>query len=100
MPKFSNVVRFRVKPDAHEAFVGAFETAPSFEGLQTHFLIKTGEHTYCSCGVWDSQESLVAARPHMIAFLDTARGHLEEISPELGVTDPVSGTVVFEQSAG
>jgi hypothetical protein len=96
MPKFSNVVRFQVKADAHEAFLTAFRDSPSFEGLQSQFLIKTGEHTYCSCGIWESEQALVAARPHMIAFLDTARGLLEEISPELGVTDPVSGTVIFE----
>ena len=39
---------------------------------------------------------MVSAMPDMIALLDTARDLLEEISPELGVTDPVSGTVVFE----
>ena len=39
---------------------------------------------------------MITAKPDMIALLDTARDLLEEISPELGVTDPVSGTVVFE----
>jgi len=39
---------------------------------------------------------MVAARKGMIALLNTTRDLLEEISPELGVTDPVSGTVVFE----
>ena len=97
MPKFSNVVRFQVKPDAHEAFLASFENGPSFEGLQSQFVIKTGEHTYCSCGIWESQEALVAARPHMISFLDTVRGLLEELSPELGLTDPVSGTVIYEE---
>jgi hypothetical protein len=37
------------------------------------------------------------AMPQMIALLDSARHLLEELSPELGVTDPVSGTVVFEK---
>jgi hypothetical protein len=31
----------------------------------------------------------------MISNLDTIRGYLEEISPELGVTDPHSGNVVI-----
>ena len=96
MAKFSNVVRFQVKADAHDAFLAVFRDSPSFEGLQSQFLIKTGEHTYCSCGIWESEQALVAARPHMITFLDTVRGLLEEISPDLGVTDPVSGTVIFE----
>tara|TARA_B100000405_G_C16650253_1_gene398184 strand:+ start:235 stop:537 length:303 start_codon:yes stop_codon:yes gene_type:complete len=97
MPKFSNVVRCQVKPDAHEAFMAAFEDGPSYPGLQSQFVIKTGEHTYCSCGIWESQEALVAARPQMIGFLDTIRGLLVELSPELGVTDPVSGTVIYEE---
>ena len=47
-------------------------------------------------GLWESEEAMVTAKPDVIALLDTARDLLEEISPELGVTDPVSGTVVFE----
>ena len=47
-------------------------------------------------GLWESEEAMVAARKGMIALLNTTRDLLEEISPELGVTDPVSGTVVFE----
>ena len=30
----------------------------------------------------------------MIAHLDGVRGFMEELSPELGVTDPVSGNIV------
>jgi hypothetical protein len=32
-----------------------------------------------------------------IAFLDTFRDSLEEISPELGVTDPIIGSVVIDE---
>jgi len=38
------------------------------------------------------------ARPQMIAFLDTIRNMLIEFSQDLGVTDPVSGPVVIDQS--
>ncbi len=48
-------------------------------------------------GLWKSEEFMRKAMPQMIAFLDSARHLLEELSPELGVTDPVSGTVVFEK---
>ena len=34
----------------------------------------------------------------MIAGLDSVRLMLEEISPELGVTDPVSGPVIMENN--
>ena len=60
-------------------------------------LIQAGEFTYCSVGEWDNQESLVNARPAMIGFLDSVRHMLDEISPRLGVIDPVSGPVVMEQ---
>ena len=36
------------------------------------------------------------AMPRMISLLDSSRHLMEELSPELGVTDPVSGNVVFE----
>jgi len=32
----------------------------------------------------------------MIAHLDEVRGFMEELSPKLGVTDPVSGNIVSE----
>ena len=40
-----------------------------------------------------------AQRDAMIANLDKMRHVLEELSPELGVTDPVSGTVVLDYDA-
>ena len=45
-------------------------------------------------GLWESKEALVSARPKMIAHLDEVRGFMKELSPELGVTDPVSGDIV------
>ena len=43
------------------------------------------------------QDDIAKARPKMIAFLDTLRHTLEELSSDLGVTDPHSGTVVIEK---
>ena len=42
------------------------------------------------------EQSIAKARDKMIAGLDTVRSLLEEISPELGVTDPVAGPVIME----
>ena len=53
-------------------------------------MIQTGEQTFCIIGEWDSMEDLAAARPHMIATLDTFRDMLD------GDTDPVSGPVVLQ----
>ena len=55
---------------------------------------KTGERSYCFVGLWESEEKLVEARPQMIQHLNEVRDFLQELSPELGVTDPVSGAVM------
>ena len=96
MAKYTNVVRFLVKEGQQEAYESRFSEARPWKGLLQHILAKTSERTYVGYGLWESEEAMVTAKPDMIALLDTARDLLEEISPELGVTDPVSGTVVFE----
>ena len=70
-----------------------FENLP---GQKMSRLFKTGERTYCYIGIWESEEAIAAQRNAMIANLDKMRHVLEELSPELGVTDPVSGTVVLD----
>jgi hypothetical protein len=92
-----NVVRFRVKPGREAEFISAHRKAhPDFAGFKRFLLIKTGERSYCAIGEWDSQQSIVASRPRMIAMLDTFRDTLEDLGGGLGVTDPVSGEVVVE----
>ena len=68
----------------------------NYKGLLSQYLIKTGEQNYCGVALWESEDAMVEAMPKMIAFLDTMRYMLEEISPELGVTDAVSGPIVVE----
>ena len=41
-------------------------------------------------------EALAAARPNMIATLNSFRDTLKDLGGDLGVTDPVSGPVVLE----
>ena len=101
MTKFSNVVRFYVKSEYVDDFLKVFSDLPPmggyYEGLLSQILIKTGEQNYCGVGLWESEDAVVEARPKMITFLDTLRHMLEEISPEMGVTDAVSGPVVIER---
>lgn len=92
-----NVVRFRVKPGREAEFVDAHrKSRADYVGFKRFALVKTGDRTYCVVGEWDSKESLAAARPKMIAMLDTFRDTLEDLGGGLGVTDPVSGEVVLE----
>jgi hypothetical protein len=92
-----NIVRFRVKPGRDEAFIEAHRRAnASFKGFRRGSLVKTGERSYAMVGEWDSFDTLAAARPQMIAMLDTFRAELEDLGSGLGLTDPVSGNVVLE----
>jgi antibiotic biosynthesis monooxygenase (ABM) superfamily enzyme len=98
--KAFNVVRFRVKPGEEERFLDAHRQAKvDFAGYRGGAIIKTGERSYCFIGGWDDFDSLVAARPQMIAMLDTFRDTLEDLGGGLGVTDPVSGETVVELPA-
>ena len=91
-----NVVRFKVKPGEEQKFIDAHKNAPTIEGMSEASVIKTGERAYCIIGKWDSMDKLAAARPQMIAMLDSFRQTLEDLGDGLGVTDPVSGNVVVE----
>jgi hypothetical protein len=92
-----NVVRFRTKPGMENAFIEAHERA-SFKvtGFRRGALVKTGDRMYCFIGEWDNMDNLTAARPLMIATLDSFRGLLEDLGSGLGVTDPVSGPAVAD----
>lgn len=91
-----NAVRFKVKPGRDEDFIAAHRRVDrDWPGLEHVNLIKTGDHDYCIIGEWTDMDSLAAARPSMIATLDSFRDCLEEVS-DGSVTDPVSGPVVLE----
>ena len=91
-----NVVRFRVKPGREQEFLDAHRGIEgNWAGLEHVNMIKTGERTYCIIAEWADMADLAAARPNMIATLDTFRDTLEDLGSGLGVTDPVSGPVVL-----
>ena len=79
-------------------FINSMKNFHLPDGLIYRKLIKTGEYSYCSIIEWVNEEALENARPQMIAFLDTIRNMLIEFSPDLGVTDPVSGPILIDQS--
>ena len=105
MAKFMNVVRYVVKADCHDEFIELHSSSIErgdglylrLDGMLSQFLIKTGDYSYCFVAIWESERSLVEARTLMIESLNSMRHTLEEITPELGVTDPVSGPVILEQ---
>ena len=93
---FLTSVRVIVKEGQAEKYVdavGKWKAPVDMNG----YLAQTGDRSFCFTGIFKDKESLAQARPSMIAHLDTARDLLEEISADLGVTDPVSGPVVVEK---
>jgi quinol monooxygenase YgiN len=94
-----NVVRFRVKAGQEERFIDAHrKLRPKFKGFLNGNLIRTGDQTFCMVGEWRNMQSIAAARPEMIGFLNTFRDLLEDLGGGLGVTDPVSGEAVAKFS--
>ena len=96
MSTYSNVVRFIVKEGNENKFLEVFNTFVMQEGENYSILVNTGEREYVAVGAWESEDAMIYARPAMIDNLDQMRDLLEEISPELGVTDPRSGKIVLE----
>ena len=96
--QYLNNVRVIVKEGCEQQYLAAVEAWATPDGMSDRYLAKTGDRRYCFVGLWDSEEKLVAARPFMIELLNSVREFLEELSPELGVTDPVSGPVVVHNT--
>jgi hypothetical protein len=95
-----NVVRFRVKPGRESDFLDAHRNGKArWPGLVKGHMIKTGERTYCAVCEWPDEATLAAARPNMIATLNTFRDTLEDLGGGLGVTDAVSGASVIDLKA-
>ena len=95
---YLNNVRVLCKEGCEEKFIAETEQWVNPSGMLDAYWAKTGERSYCFVGLWDSEASLVAARPQMIEHLNKVRDLFEELSPELGVTDPVSGSVVTHKA--
>lgn len=92
-----NVVRFRAKPGQEKALLEKEKTlAREMDGLRKLALVKTGDRDFCLVGEWERMDDIVKARGEMIASLDQVRSMLEDLGGGLGVTDPISGEVVFE----
>ena len=95
-----NVIRSKVKEgkkDEHmKKLKEFFDNMKETDGLISMKQIQTGPNSMCIIGEWRDEQAIGKARDKMIAGLDSVRSLLEEISPELGVTDPFSGPVIME----
>ena len=94
--KYINVVKFSVKESMIDEFNVVIKKPRSFDGMLNEYYVQSTQSDFIAIGVWESEQKLIAARPKMIEFLDSIRHMLKELSPELGVTDPAAGHVIYE----
>ena len=99
MSEFASSVRFIAKQGKSEELLLRLSAFTLPAGALNHVVVQTGPHSFLTFLRWRKEDDLVAARPEMIAFLDTVRDLLDVISPTLGVTDPASGPVLLNLEA-
>jgi len=80
-----------------EEYLKKIDEMPKFDGQISAKYVETKPNEFFMIGEWNSEDDIAKARPKMIEFLDTLRHTLEELSPDLGVTDPHSGAVIIEK---
>ena len=97
MAKFMNIVRCKVKTSARDEYLNKVKQMQKFEGQLSAKYIETKPNEFFMVGEWKSEDDIAKARPKMISFLDSLRHTLEELSPDLGVTEPHSGSVIVEK---
>ena len=97
MAKFMNIVRCKVKTSARDEYLNKVKQMQKFEGQLSAKYIETKPNEFFMVGEWNSEDDIAKARPKMISFLDSLRHTLEELSPDLGVTEPHSGSVILEK---
>ena len=96
MSKYATSVRFLVKYGKEDEFLDGIRTSPNFGETYSH-TVKTGNLTFVWNAIFESEEALINSRSGMTSNLNWLRDCLQEITPELGVTDPVSGPIVEEK---
>ena len=92
-----NIVRCKVKTSARDEYLNKVKQMQKFEGQLSAKYIETKPNEFFMVGEWNSEDDIAKARPKMISFLDSLRHTLEELSPDLGVTEPHSGSVIVEK---
>ena len=97
MAKFVNIVKVKVKPEHREEYLKLCDEEPKFDGMISAKYVEIAPNTFTFIGEWKTQADIVESRPRMISFLDKLRHMLEEISPESGVTERDSGSVIIEK---
>ena len=93
---FISSVRFQAKTGQEEVLIKAVSQfdVSQYPGCHSHQIVDAGNGRFQTTIVWDNKDAIAAARPELIKFLNALRPMLDEISPELGVTDSISGPII------
>ena len=98
MAGFISTVRFLVKVGCVDEFIRMHNSPGGINqkgiGIK-QYMTQTGDRTFTWIGLFESEGQIAALRPHLVGELDKIRDLLEEISSEVGLTDPASGPVIW-----
>ena len=98
MAGFISTVRFLVKDGCVDEFIKKHNEPGGIEqagiGLN-QYLIRSGDRSFTWIGMFESEAAIAEVSPHLVQQLDKIRDLLEEISPEIGISDPASGPVIW-----
>ena len=90
-PKFMNVVRFKLKSECVDKYFEAINNT-NFEGMTQRYIAKTGMITVLL--EFGKVQKPLLPKDQQCSLILMKLGFMEELSPELGITDPVSGNIV------
>ena len=65
----------------------------NFKGMTQRYINTTGSNEYYFLGIKENAKAPATQRPAIIALFDEVRAFMQELSPQLGVTDPGSGNI-------
>ena len=98
MAGFISTVRFLVKEGCVDEFMRMHNSPDGINqkgiGIK-QYMTKTGDRTFTWIGLFESEDQIAGLRPHLVGELDKIRDLLDEISSEVGLTDPASGPVIW-----
>ena len=98
MAGFISTVRFLVKEGCVDEFIRMHNSPDKIyqKGIGIkQYMTQTGYRTFTWIGLFEPEDQIASLRSHLVGELDKLRGLLEEISSELGLTDPASSAVIW-----
>ena len=98
MAGFISTVRFLVKEGYVDEFIRMHYSPDGINqkgiGIE-QYMTQTGDRTFTWIGLFESEDQIAGLRSHLVGELDKLRDLLEEISSELGLTDPSFAPVIW-----